>query len=160
MGADSKRKEARKRKFGGYNSDSRPDTGAHSDLEGTSTGLDSMKAKQIPPPLSSGASLPAERIAARNYEVIDDSTNQERAGSAVYKSKRFILFIGTSKVSRHPWLGHLTARNQEICLLLQRMSQFESTLRKLIHYQSGIGRKRTQGSLKALHFWSLRSMIE
>ncbi|KAL9127947.1 MAG: hypothetical protein Q9175_007635 [Cornicularia normoerica] len=97
MGADLKRKEARKRKFGGQNSEPLLDAGVRLDLEGTSSDEPpKKKPKQAPPPLSLLEKIPtAEKNAAGKVALVDESTNQgKEEKSATQKAQRFIVFIG------------------------------------------------------------------
>lgn len=128
MGADLKRKEARKRKFGGQNSEPLLDAGVRLDLEGTSSDEPpKKKPKQAPPPLSLLEKIPtAEKNAAGKVALVDESTNQgKEEKSATQKAQRFIVFIGPSTLFKSAWLSRLTALflHQAIYLTLQHMSQ-------------------------------------
>ena len=100
MGADLKRKEARKRKFGGQNSETLIDAGIQCNIEGTSVGDPShKKLKQAPPPTSSRILLVAEGNTAGKVAVVNDAMYQRREESPTQKSQRFIVFIGPSTFS-------------------------------------------------------------
>ena len=111
MGANPKRKEARKRKFGQY-SEYLQDDGTNSILEASSADEPSMKkSKQtcLPP-------IPSEKIpavgkdAAGKIAIVDRSTDQGIEGkAATQKAQRFIVFIGLSTLFRRAWLGRLMA---------------------------------------------------
>ena len=112
MGADLKRKGARKRKFGGQNSESLLDTGVKLDFEGTSANEPpKKKSKQAPlAPSSSESIFMAEKITAGKVAVVVESTDQgTEETSPTQKAQRFIVFIGPSSLFRYAWLSHLTA---------------------------------------------------
>lgn len=113
MGADLKRKEARKRKFGGKNSESLLlDAGVKLDLERTSADEPpKKKLKQAPPPPPSFSDniITIENIAAGKVAVVDESTDQGQEETlAAQKAQRFIVFIGQSTLFKYGWLGRLT----------------------------------------------------
>ena len=96
MGADLKRKEARKRMFGSQNRDS---ANVQLDLEDTSANEPPRKkSKQALPPPSSSQEIPtAGGNAAGKVAVVEQSTDQGKEGkSANQKAQRFIVFIGPS----------------------------------------------------------------
>ena len=97
MGADIKRKEARKRKFGGQNSESLLEAGVKLNLEGTSADEQAKtKSKQAPPPSSRNVST-VEKKTAGKVAVADESTEQgTEEPLATQKAQRFIVFIGPS----------------------------------------------------------------
>ena len=100
MGADLKRKQARKKKFEGQNCDSPSDVGVQLDFEGTA--LDhppKKKSKQTVQPLiaHSENTTTAEEVTAGKVAVVDGSMScdrEEPASTAVNKAQRFIVFIG------------------------------------------------------------------
>lgn len=103
MGADLKRKEARKRKFQGQNYVSPTDAGVTLSLEGISPDLPSrVKSNQTsPPPVSLRNNITAGEVMAGKLAVADRSTNWGRDESATRKPQRFIVFIGPSNFSKH-----------------------------------------------------------
>lgn len=128
MGANPKRKEARKRKFG-QDSEYIHNDGNRLNLESSSASEPPMKkSKQasIPPTLSE--KIPAARkdeASVGKVAVVDRSIDQEKEEIATTtKAQRFIVFIGLSTLFRNAWLGRLMALylHQAIYLTLQRMS--------------------------------------
>ena len=123
MGADLKRKEARKRKFENQNSESLFDAGVKLDLEDSpASESPKKKSKQVPPPPSSSEEIPA----AGKVAVVDESTDQgKEENPANQKAQRFIVFIGPSTLFKYARLSDLTALflHQAIYPTLQRMSQ-------------------------------------
>ena len=110
MGADRKRKEARKRKFGGgQNCEYLIDTGSQLDMEGTSSDLLNRNLKQACLPRSSKYPFAAEGNVAGKSTVLDKSKNREEE-STPQKSQRFIVFIGSSTLTKNFLLSPLTAR--------------------------------------------------
>ena len=112
MGADIKRKAARKRKFGGQNSDSLLGAGDRLDLEGISTDEPpTKKSKKASPPISSSEDIPAhKKYAAGKAAVVDESMDQgKEENSAIQKAQRFIVFIGPSTLSNYASFSRLTA---------------------------------------------------
>ena len=87
MGADLKRKEARKRRFGGQNYLSLPDAGVQLDLENTSPNHtpQDMSEQALPPP-----------VASKNLITAVKSVDAGREAVATQKAQRFIVFIGQS----------------------------------------------------------------
>ena len=105
MGADLKRKEARKKKFRGQDCLSLSDAGVQVDLEGTlPEHPPNQKLKQAPRlPVSSGNPVPsiaAEKVTAAKFAVLDESTDQG-GESAPQKVQRFVVFIGPYTLSNH-----------------------------------------------------------
>ena len=153
MGADLKRKEARKRKFGGQESESLFDTVPPK-----------KKSKQAPPlPSSSERISTAGKSAAGKVAVVEESTDGGKEENlATQKAQRFIVFIGPSTLCQYGSVSRLTVlySPQAIYPTLQPMSQYASTLRRSILNRSGIGKKRIQESLKASHSWNLKGTIE
>ena len=100
MGADFKRKEARKRKFGGQNYSSPPDAGVQLDLEGTSPKHTSQKMseQELPPPVPSKNLITAVKAMAGKSAVTDQSMDAGREAVATHKAQRFIVFIGQSSL--------------------------------------------------------------
>ena len=111
MGADKKRKEVRKRKFGGgQNVESPIHAGSQSDMEGTSNdGLLNGKLKRACLPRSSRYPLTAEGNATGKSDFLDKSTNPEKE-SKPQKSQRFIVFIGSSTLIKIALLNPLTVQ--------------------------------------------------
>lgn len=111
MGANPKRKEARKRKFG-QDSEYLLDDGIKLALEGSSADEPPMKKSKLallPPFLSEKIPAAAQNTAGK-VAVVVESTNQGKEGkAATRKAQRFIVFIGPSTLFRHAWLGRLTA---------------------------------------------------
>lgn len=111
MGADSKRKQARRRKFGGQESEPLLDTGINLDLKDTSANEPpKKKSKQAPPPRSSPEDrFPAGKGAAGNVAVVDESTDWGKEENlAAQKARRFIVFIGPSTLEYSNILGQLS----------------------------------------------------
>lgn len=111
MGANLKRKEARKRKFG-QDSEHLLDDNIRLDFEGSSAEeLPRKKSKQAPsPPFPLEKTPAASKAAAGKVAAIDKSTEQEETEkAAIQKAQRFIVFIGPSTLFKHPWLGRLMA---------------------------------------------------
>lgn len=105
MGANLKRKEARKRKFG-QDSEYSLDDAIRLDFEGSSADEPPRKrSKQASLPPFSSEKTPAARTSAAGK--VDESTEQGRA--AIQKAQRFIVFIGPSTPFKHAWFGRLTA---------------------------------------------------
>lgn len=105
-----KRKEARKRKFGGQNSDILPGAGVRLDLEGISTDEPpTKKSKKVPLPPCSSEGIPSdEKNAAGKDAVVDESTDQRiEKSSATQKAQRFIVFIGPSTPFKYAWVSRL-----------------------------------------------------
>lgn len=128
MGADLKRKEARKRKFESQNSESSFDAGIKMDLEDSQASESpKKKSKQMPPSPSPSEEIPtAEKSAAGKVAVVDESTDQAKEENpAKRKAQRFIVFIGPSNLFKYAWLSDLTVLflHQAIYPTLQRMSQ-------------------------------------
>ncbi len=99
MGADLKRREDRKRKFGGQSRDILFDADVQLDLEDTSANESlKKKSKQALPPPSSSEEIPtAEKDAAGKVAVVEESTDQGKEEKSVnQKAQRFIVFIGLS----------------------------------------------------------------
>ncbi len=99
MGADLKRKEARKRMFGSQNRDFLFDANVQLDLEDTSGNEPpKKKSKQaLPLPSSSGEIPTAGKNAVGKVAVVEESTDhgkEEKSGNQ--KAQRFIVFIGLS----------------------------------------------------------------
>lgn len=130
MGANPKRKEARKRKFG-QDSEHIQDDGIKVNLEANSANEPPMKkSKQTSLPTIPSDQIPAAgKDAADKVAVVDRSTDQEQEEreekAATQKTQRFIVFIGLSTLFGHAWLGRLMALylHQAIYLTLQRMIQ-------------------------------------
>ena len=103
MGADLKRKKARKRMFQGQNYVSPTDAGVNLSLEGISPDLPSrFESNQTsPPPVSLRNNITAGKVTAGKLAVADRSTNWGRDESASQKPQRFIVFIGPSTFSKH-----------------------------------------------------------
>ncbi|CAD6590829.1 MAG: hypothetical protein ASARMPRED_005074 [Alectoria sarmentosa] len=95
MGADIKRKEARKRKFGGQNSESLLEAGVQMNLGGSSVDEPAKKkSKQAPPPSSRNVSTVVKNTIGK-VAVADESTEQGiEEHLATQKAQRFIVFIG------------------------------------------------------------------
>ena len=109
MGANLKRKEARKRKFG-QDSEDLLDDGIRLDFEGSSADEPPRKkSKQAPPPPFPLEKTPAPKeSAAGKVAVIDESTAQDKEEkAALQNAQRFIVFIGPSTLFKHAWLGRL-----------------------------------------------------
>ena len=111
MGADKKRKEIRKRKFGGaQNVESPIHAGSQLDTEGTSNDHPlTGKLKRTCPPRSPRHPLTAEGNAAGKFDVLDTSTNPKKE-SKPQESQRFIVFIGPSTLISIALLNCLTAQ--------------------------------------------------
>ena len=103
MGANLKRKEARKRKFR-QDSEYLLDDGIKLDFEGSSADEPPRKkSKQAPLP-----PLPSEKTSAARKS--DESTEQgKEEKAAIRKAQRFIVFIGPSTLFKHAWLDRLMA---------------------------------------------------
>lgn len=100
MGADFKRKEARKRKFGCQNYLSLPDAGVQLDLEGTSPNhtAQEMSEQALAPPVPSNNMITAVKVMAGKSAVTDQSMDTVREAVATQKAQRFIVFIGQSSL--------------------------------------------------------------
>lgn len=100
MGADFKRKEARKRKFGCQNYLSPLDAGMQLDLEGTSPNdtPQKMSEQALPPPVPSKNMITAVKVMAGKSVVTDQSMDTVREAVATQKAQRFIVFIGQSSL--------------------------------------------------------------
>lgn len=129
MGADVKRKQARKRKFGSQNSESQPGAGVKLDLEGISTDEPpTKKSKKAPFSPSSSEDIPTdEKIAAPKTAVVDEPTDKRtEENSATHKPQRFIVFIGPFTLTIQIRLGQPSdglLLRQVIYLTVQQMSQ-------------------------------------
>ena len=104
MGADLKRREARKRKFGDQNNDSIHDPSVQKNSGGISgEGLSKKKPKKAPsPPSSSKQSPTAEQNVTSKLEVIDESMGSVKHGReepSSQKIQRFIVFVGLCSLS-------------------------------------------------------------
>ena len=100
MGADTNRKEARKRKFEGLDCVSRLDAGIQSN-EGTSPDHPPKKKSQhtLGSPVFSKSIKTAEKVIAGNLAVADKSRDwgeEDSASIPTQKVQRFIVFIGPS----------------------------------------------------------------
>lgn len=101
MGADAKRKEARKRKFDTQTFDTR----SHDDIQSGMEGAQSpkKKQKQVPQSLERSESSPrtAEAEDAGDEETAKDADGEKVDEiAATQKAQRFIVFIGTFPFSR------------------------------------------------------------
>ena len=111
MGADMKRKEARKRKLEVQNGERLLETSIKLYSEGTSADeLPKKTSEQALPP-----SPPLENIsntennsAVGKVALVDESTYQGKDGSLTRRPQRFIVFIGPSTPSNIAWLKRLT----------------------------------------------------
>ena len=110
MGADIKRKEARKRKFRGQNNESLLEAGVKMNLEGTSADEPAKKkSKQAPPPSSRNV-YTLEKNTIGKVAVADESTEQGiEEHLATQKAQRFIVFIGPSALFAFAGFSRLTA---------------------------------------------------
>lgn len=112
MGADLKRKEARKRKFEGGQGSSPLDADFRLELEGISeNNPPSKKIKRAAPSPSSQEYLTTKKDAAGKIPNVDKSISMDLGSGdrlATQKSQRFILFIGPSTISKNAWPGCLT----------------------------------------------------
>ena len=130
MGADMKRKEARKRKFEGQNGVSRLDAGIQLN-EGTSPDHPLKKKSQHTlgsPVFSKSIKKTAEKVVAGKLAVADRSREwgeEESASTPTQKVQRFIVFIGPSNPLIYADISRLTVLFllQEIYLIPQRMNQ-------------------------------------
>ena len=129
MGADIKRKEARKRRFEGQNCVSRPGAGIQLN-EGTSPDHPTKKKSKhtLGSPVFSKSIKTAEKVIAGNLPVAGRSTDwgkEDSASTATQKVQRFIVFIGPSNPFIYADLSRLTVLFllQETYLILQRMNQ-------------------------------------
>lgn len=86
MGADFKRKEARKRKFGCQNYLSPPNAGVQLDSSPNHT------------PVPSKNMITAVKVMAGPSAVTDQSMDTVREAVATQKAQRFIVFIGQSSL--------------------------------------------------------------
>ena len=95
MGADHKRREARKRKFECRDCELSPDANIQSEFKGNYASLKSAGAKQSALPISSKTTVAPKNIAARHSIGVDHSENGGEEGQpAMQTTKRFIVFIG------------------------------------------------------------------
>lgn len=98
MGADAKRKEARKRKFGTQTADARPDGGIDLEVEGGGIVEPAKKKqKQVPssPEVSNSPPSAAEDEGGGDEKTVNDAGKNEGDDSAAtQKAQRFIVFIG------------------------------------------------------------------
>ena len=111
MGADKKRKEDRKRKFGGGQK-LEPSTGSGSQLDigGTSNDdLLSRKLKRACLQRSSRSPLAAGGNAVGKPAALNESTYREKESTS-QKSQKFIVFVGSSTLIKLVSLDFLIAR--------------------------------------------------
>lgn len=149
MGADLKRKEARKRKFGGLNSGLSFYKNVNLDPEVASA--DEPKKKK-----SKEAPSPSIKVPL----VGEPKDWKKKEKSAVQKAQRFIVFIGSSTRSYMFGLAVWPSCCQVIYLTPRLTSQYPSISRKSILNRSGTGKQRRHKCPKALRFWNLKGMIE
>ena len=112
MGANIKRKEARKRKFEGQNCVSRPDAGGQWN-EGTSPDHPPKKKSKhtLESPVLPKNIKTVEKVIAGKLAVARRSTDwgkDDSAYTATQKVQRFILFVGPSNPLMYADLGPLT----------------------------------------------------
>lgn len=129
MGANTQRKEARKRKFEGQNRVSRPDAGVQLN-EGTAPEHPPKKRSKhtLGLPVLSKTSTNVEKVVAGKLAVAHRATDwgkDDSASTAIPRVQRFIVFIGPSNPLRYAGLSRLTVLFllQEIYLILQQMNQ-------------------------------------
>ena len=138
MPADTKRKEARKRKFGAQTTGSLPGGGVNIEVEHNSAEEPPRKkAKQAE---SSQEASEITTAAAKNE------------AEAPQKAQRFIVFIGMLASLLDVFLGIIANPNslfQEIYLTRQRTPQSRNTSPKSTPNPSATAQIRTQGNQKA-----------
>ena len=111
MGADRKRKEARKRRLEVKNDERLLEMSIKLYSEGTSADELPKKAseKALPPsPPSENFSHTENNSAGGKVAVVDESTYQGKDGSSTRRPQRFIVFIGPSTPFNIAWLRRLT----------------------------------------------------
>ena len=128
MGANTQRKEARKRKFEGQNHVSRPDAGVQLN-EGTAPEHPPKRSKHtLESPVISKNIKNVEKVIAGKLAVAHSATDRgkdDSTSTATPRVQRFIVFIGPSNQLRHAGLSRLTILFllQEIYLILQQMNR-------------------------------------
>ena len=99
MGADTKRKEARKRKTEGQNGERLLERGVKLYSESTSADelLKKTSKQALPPsPPSENVSITENNNAVSKVAVVDESTYQGKDELLTRRPQRFIVFIGPS----------------------------------------------------------------
>ena len=129
MGANTKRKEARKRKFEGQNLVSRPDAGVRLN-EGTAPEHPPKKRSKhtLGSPVISKNIKNVEKVVAGKPAVAHSATDwgkDDSTSTATPRVQRFIVFIGPSNHLRYAGLSRLTILFllQEIYLILRQMNR-------------------------------------
>ena len=103
MGADLKRKEARKRKFGAEGGEIHPGPTANLEFESRSLDQSSSKKrkrepKKPPAPEKSKHKITQGRDEGRNTPVLKETRDQEEEQrKSLQNAQRYIVFIGSSR---------------------------------------------------------------